>query len=459
MARVSSARRLRALGLALLLGVGGAAGCSREVRPAVRTVLFAVDGLEWSVLWPMLAAGRLPTLARLMAEGRYGQLQTLEPTSSPVIWTTIATGRLPRVHGITGFEHAGADGARVLFSSHDRRAPAFWNILSAEGRRVESIGWWLTHPVEPIEGVMVAQTNTASRADVATDRGIRKGTLIPGAAGQVFPQAREAEFFEVAREVEAGLDAQVHAVFGAALDGPDPHTANLFRSSLWALRADAIYAAIALRLAPEPADLLAVYFGGTDVVGHRFWRYHEPERFEDRPTPESVAQLGQVIRDYYAWVDGRMGAILAALPPRARVLVVSDHGMEAYRTDARFPPDALGRDLLSGHHFEAQPGVFVAAGPGIARGGATDAEPEPVGNVLDVLPTLLALLELPLAEDMPGRPMATVLEPDVLAAQPARVATYATAAWQAARAERAAEPTPAVDPERVQQLRELGYVE
>ena len=38
-----------------------------------------------------------------------------------------------------------------------------------------------------------------------------------------------------------------------------------------------------------------LYFGGTDVVGHRFWRYLQPERFEHPPSAREIEELSGVI--------------------------------------------------------------------------------------------------------------------------------------------------------------------
>jgi predicted AlkP superfamily pyrophosphatase or phosphodiesterase len=438
-----------------------ACGTQAEAPGRVRTLLFAVDGLEWSVLLPLARAGHMPTLAGLMERGQFGRLTTTEPTFSPVIWTTIATGRGPDAHGITSFEKRGPGRSRSLFTSWDRRTKAFWNILSASGHRVDVVGWWLTHPVEEISGVMVAQTNTAMRDDVAGNRGIRKGTLIAGAAAQVHPAEREAEFFSIAREVESDLLRLQSDVFEGAAESDDAQVKSLFRASRWALRADAVYAEAGRRLAGEDADLLAIYFGGADVVGHRFWRYHEPARFESPPTPAEVEQLGDVIAAYYRYLDGVIGSILEEAGDGVRTVVVSDHGMEAFRTDAAFPAEARGAAMVTGNHLDAPPGVFIAAGPGFVPGGPWTGglEELPVaGSVFDVLPTLLAVFEIPQGEDMPGRAMPG-LDPDVLAQRPEPVPSHDTPDWQRERSALAAEPPAIGDAERRQQLRELGYIE
>ena len=83
---------------------------------------------------------------------------------------------------------------------------------------------------------------------------------------------------------------------------------------MWAFRADATYASIGRKLAGEqpPFDLMAVYLGGTDVVGHRFWRYWAPQQFQYPPTSAEVGSFGSIIPDYYAHADRVIGDLKKA---------------------------------------------------------------------------------------------------------------------------------------------------
>ncbi|MDL1951061.1 hypothetical protein FBQ97_14775, partial [Acidobacteria bacterium ACD] len=68
-----------------------------------RVVLVGWDGADWSLLDPLLAAGKLPNLAKVLARGRSWDLASYNPMASPLIWTTIATGRSPVDHGVADF--------------------------------------------------------------------------------------------------------------------------------------------------------------------------------------------------------------------------------------------------------------------------------------------------------------------------------------------------------------------
>jgi len=57
-----------------------------------KLVLVGWDGADWRLINPLLDRGEMPNLARLVSGGVMGNLATLQPMLSPMIWTSIATG-------------------------------------------------------------------------------------------------------------------------------------------------------------------------------------------------------------------------------------------------------------------------------------------------------------------------------------------------------------------------------
>src|SRR6185369_15453183 len=122
-----------------------------------RVLLIGWDAADWKVIKPLLAAGQMPNLARLMGQGIHGNLATIYPVLSPMLWTSIATGKRAYKHGIHGFSEPLPDGSGVRPSSLlSRKTKALWNILNQAGHRSLVVGWWPSHPAEPINGVMVS---------------------------------------------------------------------------------------------------------------------------------------------------------------------------------------------------------------------------------------------------------------------------------------------------------------
>jgi hypothetical protein len=406
-------------------------------------VVVGVDGLEWRLVLEFAQEGLLPNLARLMAEGYAGKLQTLEPTLSPVIWTTIATGMKPEQHGIRDFAFTDEAGVAHVSTSLQRQSKAFWNLLSEAGRTCHVDGWWCTWPVEELEagGTMVAQTTTRAQIDFKQGVRIWKGTYLKSLPSQTWPP-------ELGPVMDRHVDALAEAAEStlAATFGPPAKETSPFVGAMWervqqAFFADHLFldaARDALKRAPA-SDLTAVYFGVTDVASHSFWRHFEPGAFKHPPPAEEVAAFGRVIRDTYRFVDASLGE-LRALAPDADFIVLSDHGFHAVNVEKDFSDaDAQTGRIESGHHGDAPPGVFIACGPSFKRSpvavGSDVASLRLVGTVNDVLPTLLALEDIPFGEDMAGRPLRQILTDATLEAHPIRsVATHEDAAWRAARA-------------------------
>ncbi|HYB98914.1 MAG TPA: alkaline phosphatase family protein [Candidatus Limnocylindrales bacterium] len=448
------------LACSLAVMVAGLSCTSSE--PAARHPVFiiGVDGLEWRLVREMLAERQLPNLAALLERGRYGQLETMHPSMSPAIWTSIATGVSPRRHGIRTFLKPRGQ----LYTNRDRRTKALWNIASEHGRRSHVIGWWMTFPVEPISGIMVAQVNSSVSGDRQPDA-IYKGGMVSSLEHQVHPPELSQRMLGIAAEVEADLNVIADSIFAAPVQ-PHADVATLWKQSLWSVRADATYERVsleALKVQPD-VDLFMVYFGGTDVLGHRFWRWTYPREFRFPPSAESLAAYGSVMTDYYRYMDEVIGRIVEVAPEDATIIVISDHGMGPANRKSPYDPEAKGTRARSGAHGRTE--AFLAlAGANIAptepERDLTRLQPEDVddlGSIFDVAPTVLALLDLPVGRDMEGKVRSELLDPAFLAAHPLRyVPTHTPPDWKEARRMPQAQ-TPA-EQERLEQLRSLGYIQ
>ena len=63
-----------------------------------RLVVVGLDGATWTVV----DRAQTPNLDALKAQGLSGDLMAAEPMFSPLLWTTMATGKTPNEHGIRG---------------------------------------------------------------------------------------------------------------------------------------------------------------------------------------------------------------------------------------------------------------------------------------------------------------------------------------------------------------------
>ena len=69
-------------------------------RSDEKVLLVGWDGADWPLLGPLLEAGELPQLARLVAQGVSGDLGSAAPLVPSMLWTSLATGKRPQKHGV-----------------------------------------------------------------------------------------------------------------------------------------------------------------------------------------------------------------------------------------------------------------------------------------------------------------------------------------------------------------------
>ncbi|HWP93819.1 MAG TPA: alkaline phosphatase family protein [Thermodesulfobacteriota bacterium] len=435
--------------------------------PSHPIILVGVDGLEWEVMLPMIKEGRLPIMTKLMKQGVFGKLQTSKPTISPVIWTSIATAKTPKEHGIKGFTYSEKrNSRRKLYTNGDRKTKAFWNILTDHNFTVHCVGWWMTFPVDRINGIMVAQTNTSSQINKDKDGMVWKGGILKGLPGQVHPDSLQNKIMAIAEGVESDLPLLTESIFGKFVHPISELNRNLWSNTQWAFRADAIYLRVAEYIleSGEPYDLLAIYFGGTDVVGHRFWRYMRPDDYRHRPTDEEIEDFGDIIEDYYTFIDTVIGQLLGKQPVDTTIFIISDHGMYAVNRDQFFSPNEPFTQVNSGHHHSEPPGVIIAAGRYIRpnalldHDGLNSSDLPVVGSIYDITPTILTLKGIPVGSDMKGKVLKNILDGRFLEKYPVKtVKTHDTNDWLSNRPRQVEDAS--AQEERMEQLRSLGYIQ
>jgi hypothetical protein len=387
------------------------------LRPDRRVVLVGIDGLGPEDLGDSPEGGKLPSLSRLVRRGAFGSLATLRPTEGPPIWTTMLTGRLPRDHGIKSFftyrlrlsgsewallpkgalvgrlERVGLVYRRPVTSS-SRRRRALWNVLDAFGIPAGLVRIWGTHPPETIRGFVLSPYFYALRKDPER----LAGTLHPpGLLAEVEARSLGPE------DLDEGLLRELaDAPAPGASPLEDPALASL---AARALAPDLTYARAAgvLRGAYDP-PFFAISFHGYDLAGHVFYRYAHPELFGD-VAPEAVRRYGRVLDRYASLLGQWAGEQAQGLRPGEVLVVLSGFGLEPAPLGRRLLGTLIGSPVAAASHAAGPDGFFLAVGDGIREGARLRG-----ASVLDVAPTLLYLMGLPVARDMEGRVLTEILD-------------------------------------------------
>lgn len=432
-ARAALALAVAALVTAVALSLGG---CGSEPRPKV--VIIGIDGMDWALADPLLEEGKMPNLARVLDEGMRAELHSLLPLQkSPTIWTTIATGKGPSKHGIGDFVQG--DASSSLYNSRGWKARAIWDILGEKGYTVGIVNWLLSWPAQEVNGYYVSD-----RMVYAPEDGYQ-----------------EAPYLTYPEELEAELAPLRLAYAGTTIDD----IADLMNGDRWRAGDDAADFAWAgvqtirtihaqdqtvLNFAKhlldtrEQPDFYAVYFLGLDRCCHRFWGQMRPYTVDIKMSDEFIEAFEEVIPRYYERVDALIGSVLESVDENSTVIICSDHGFHG--------PRRTKEGLQLGIQMHRELGVLAAAGPGIRKGGSPAAP-----SVLDITPTILALLGEPVGRDMDGFVITEMIDPARLSRAPvAYVDTYEREGAREMSNESLETP---MDEKIKEELRSLGYIQ
>jgi len=424
--------------------------------PAPRAVVIGIDGADWRVIDPLVAEGRMPNLAALRERGTRGPIQTLaELPISPVVWTSVATGKVPAKHGVTWFLVDQPDGTRVPVRSHNRQVKALWNLLASGGKTPIVLGWWATYPAEDVgAGVVVSDALGFHGFGRSARAGDAKGKTHPAELfaemdALVPPEQQLSQEFAARFMHLPGDEFRKRRFDPAQQAQADPsNPVHLFQQ--YAVTAQG-YTAMAESLLARPYDLFLVYFEQVDSLSHLFMK-HAPPKLE-WVHPEEFDRYKDVVSEWYVYQDELLGRLLTKIDlDTTAVFVMSDHG---FKSGERRIRSEQAVDLRTAHLDHEPDGIFLAAGPHIRRGAQVAG-----ASVLDLAPTVLHYLGLPVAKDMDGAVLESIFEPAFASAHPLQyVASYETGEPAAKPSVATEEGSDAELAANVAALETLGYVQ
>jgi hypothetical protein len=418
------------VGAAALLVVTTSAEPSPDVAPPHLTVLstglrirvIAIDGVD----------PQLFDLGRWLGPADYIDYTQYrlapEDTSDPArIWTTIATGEPPSVHGVQAIETRRIAGLRGILSPDrssagralagatdlvrltrpsaasrdERQSMTFWEVAEHAGLRTAVVNWWATWPAPASSGILVTD-----RAVLRLEHGGAQDAEI--APPELYP-ALAAEWPAI-RAAAARASNAFHGI-------TDPAVADALRRSAML---DATIVGLSDAIPGPARDLDVVYLPGLDILQHTILASHDGIPL----APSAVTARVSALQAYKQFLRPLLDPWLHP-SPRSMVILVTEPG----RVSGKLPGT-----------------VAISGGPGNFGHGTIPGE---TASVLDLAPTVLHLLGVPLSRDL-APPLSTHV---VVARVPAPVPSYGRPFRGAAP--RSGKP---LDQEMIDRLRSLGYV-
>ncbi|HVJ28019.1 MAG TPA: hypothetical protein VM493_10785 [Vicinamibacterales bacterium] len=289
-------------------------------------------------------------------------------------------------------------------SGAELRSKTIWEVAADAGLRAAVINWWATWP---------ASTAGANPPIVLSDR----ATLRLERGGALDGEIAPAALYDRIRAEWPAITAEAQSLMTALL----PASAQAETSAVLrrAAEVDALQVAMARRVQSSSLDLLALYLPGLDIAQHALLGSGAAA------SPSALQGRLEAVRGYYVYLDGLLKDALVPAADEMVVLLAQPGRLETI-------------DL----------GLIAVRGP-IAAAGVT-------GNAraVDVAPTVLHMLGLPISREVSGAPILNLFSTEFAGRFPVRgIESYGRRVSPAGS--RDGQP---LDQEMIERLKSLGYV-
>jgi len=276
----------------------------------MKALIIGLDGGTFSVLDPLIQAGHMPHLKKIMDCGVNCELLSTIPAVTALAWPTFMTGKNPGKHGVLGWQAPlNTDYDRPWISSHQIEGLKLWDVVAQSGLRSCVVNVPVTYPPAPLSGVMVT------------------GLLTPGLdVNFTYPPELKTALLEAIPEYKIDIDVQ-HA---------QPRTTNA--KSVHAFLDAAIIVtqtrgkAMRWLLEREQPDLGMIVFELPDRLQHVLWRY-----VAQLPNLHAVQKSDQIILekllDCYKVLDDEIGQLTGNLAEDVWLVFLSDHGFGPFHSN------------------------------------------------------------------------------------------------------------------------------
>lgn len=357
-----------------------------------KVLLLGWDAADWKIINPLIDQGLMPNMKKLVEGGVIGNLATLDPAYSPMLWSSIATGKRPYKHGVLGFHEPWdkGNGIRPVMGT-TRKTKAIWNMLTQKEYKTHVVGWWPSHPTEPINGVMISDLFGKPTGKLYEPWPLAENSVHPKGAADFFASLRVHPeeltgshlnpFIPNGKDINQSKDKRPYSIARETSIAASLHNAftNIIRTKEW--------------------DFAAIYLATIDHYCHGFMKYHPPKRAH---IPHADYEMYKdVVTAGYRFHDMMLGRIMDLIDEQTYLMLVSDHGFQPDHLRPRSIPNEP-----AGPAYEHSPyGIFVLSGPDIKKDEIIYG-----ASLLDVTPTLLTCLDLPVGEDMDGKILTQVFD-------------------------------------------------
>ena len=239
-----------------------------------------------------------PNIKMLMEKGVYGKLRSSDPPITIPAWMVMVTGKKPGTLGVYGFRHRKGNSYTDFWVANSQtiREPRIWDILGKKGLKSIILGLPPTFPAQPMNGNLVA------------------GFIAPDTLSNfTYPP-------ELKQEISEKIGNYIFDV-KFRTNQKEQLLMDIYQMT------KIHFETIKFLIQNKEWDYCHFVIIGLDRIHHAFWKYYDKthHKYEKGNVFESV------IKNYYKFLDKKIGEILELISDDTTVFIVSDHGAKAMK--------------------------------------------------------------------------------------------------------------------------------
>ncbi|MEK6871648.1 MAG: alkaline phosphatase family protein [Nanoarchaeota archaeon] len=240
----------------------------------------------------------MPNLKKLKDNGSYALLNSTIPPLSVTAWTSIFTGKSPADTGIFEYIHRENFSTEYkVMTSKNLKEKTIWEIASEHNKKSGICYALLSWPIKPFNGWMISDSILEST----------KASL-----GLVYP-----------KELKEELESFLGDVPKKDITDFRNLTNEQIIQKVYTLTENQIKAMKYL-IKNKDWDLFFGVIPLSDRMNHAFWKYLDKKHRKYQPHNK----FENTLKDYYKYLDEKVGEIIALLPKDTTTIILSDHGSQ-----------------------------------------------------------------------------------------------------------------------------------
>ncbi|MDY6862246.1 MAG: alkaline phosphatase family protein [Thermodesulfobacteriota bacterium] len=272
------------------------------------TILIGLDGATFSILDPLMKAGKMPCLSEFASSGVRTELASTIPPITPPAWTSIMTGKGPGNHGIFDFFRPESPGSHFLrlVNSKQITCETIWSLLTRQGFQSTCLNFPVMSPPIPISGYSIS--------GFVTWRHLRQACYPP----DLMDTLKRIPGFDL-KIIGHNFSLEEKVIVGCPPEEAEEwiryHT---LKDRQWFL-------VLQYLAKTDPCHLSAIVFDSPDRLQHVFWHLLDNSCYPGHPTEEEK-KIREFLYDHYCQLDRMIAEIVSTAGPRTNIFIVSDHG-------------------------------------------------------------------------------------------------------------------------------------